>query len=155
MGNWGHWVNVSSSAEVWTNSAQSLSCPISCYRRNRLRYKPIPEVLKVSIVSEMCLTVSVHPIGRELTARTPFEQKVSKNARVIWVFLGFLFFFFLFRKDSWLVCMGVSSRFTGKILSKSKLSRYDAIKSNHLHTPEYGENRFSGTSGVKFYNISL
>lgn len=40
-------------------------------------------MLKVSIVSEMCLTVSVHPIGRELTARTPFEQKVSKNARVI------------------------------------------------------------------------
>lgn len=35
------------------------------------------------MVSEMCLTVSAHPNGRELTARTPFEQKVDKDARVI------------------------------------------------------------------------
>lgn len=32
---------------------------------------------------------------------------------------------------------------------------YGVMKSEYLHTPDYGRHKFAGTSGVNFYNILI
>lgn len=102
----------------------------------------------VSTVSKMYLLVLLLHTGSWLAGQLVKRKSVTMQ--------GHMSFPSLLHPDlsAWVF---VSSVFTDLILilRKRKLAWYDAIKSNHLHTHEYGWNKFISTPGVNFYNIFI